>query len=207
MLNRRTFLKYVAMGALGMYLNPLEVKASQLETVETIEPMIYKSFLKFSSYERRLKTEILVIHHTEPANTITNEPEDRDSTAEKVHKWHIEHNGWSGIGYHYLIRKDGMIEEGRPQNMIGAHVLHHNDNTLGICLAGNFNHGLGNPTEAQMQSLKDLTVWLCRQYNLNPSREGVILGHRDLNDDTTCPGDNLYCLLNEVRDYCKEFSR
>ena len=202
-MNRRDFLKFMSLGALGMYFNTLDTEASKLETAE---PMIYKRFLQFSEYVKRPATEIIVIHHTDKIDPLSKAPLDEDSTVERVHKWHIEHNGWAGIGYHYLIRKTGMIEQGRLPDMVGAHVFGHNNNSIGICLAGSFHTGVAKPTKEQIQSLKELTLWLCRKYDIKPSRQ-TILGHRDLNSDTTCPGDNLYCRLNEIREYCRGNSR
>ena len=169
-MNRREFLKIAVLSTAGIYLNSLEVLANNFND----EPMIYKRFLQFSEYKLRPKTEIIVIHHTEKLDTLTNKPVDGDSTAERVHKWHIEHNGWAGIGYHYLIRKDGMIEQGRLPEMIGAHVYGHNDNSIGICLAGNYNKGVGKPTKAQLQSTKELTDWLCKKYDIDPSKETIL---------------------------------
>ncbi len=47
-------------------------------------------------------------------------PEGRDIDAETIDKWHIN-RGWSGIGYHYVVKLDGTIEEGRSVNKTGAH--------------------------------------------------------------------------------------
>ena len=199
MLNRRNFLKMIALSTFGMCLNPLETQANQRGFDE---PMIYKRNLKFSDYEERTGTDFIVIHHTGFINPLTKEPLDRDNNAEEIHKFHIEENGWAGIGYHYLIRKDGMIEQGRLPNMVGAHVFQYNQKSIGVSLAGNFTEA--EPTEAQMQSVKALTAWLCQEYKLDPFKKGVIVGHRDIGK-TTCPGDNLYCRLDEIREYCREF--
>ena len=201
-MNRRNFLKMISISTLGIYLNLFDETAAK-NFFETAEPMIYKKFLQFKEYEKRLTTEIIVIHHTDKLNPQSNEPLDEDSTVERIHKWHIEKNGWAGIGYHYLIRKNGMIEQGRLPEMIGAHVYGHNKNSIGICLAGSFHSKVAKPTSEQIQSLKNLTLFLCRKYKINPSRK-TILGHRDLNSDTTCPGDNLYCKLQEIRNFCRK---
>jgi N-acetyl-anhydromuramyl-L-alanine amidase AmpD len=105
------------------------------------------------------------------------------------------------VGYHYLIRKNGMIEQGRRPDMVGAHAYGHNKNSLGICLAGNFD--IGKPTAAQMDAVKELCRWLCQKYKLDPLRKGTIVGHRDLND-TACPGKRLYRRLEEIRWFCAE---
>ena len=119
-----------------------------------------------------------------------------DTTAAAIHKYHQEHNGWAGIGYHYLIRQGGMIEQDRLRGKLGAHAKDNNETSIGVCLAGNFD--IGNPTEQQMAAVKELCYWLCRKYNLNPRKKGVIVGHRGLND-TACPGKNLYRKLGDIR--------
>lgn len=61
------------------------------------------------------------------------------STAAKVaeiRRWHVDERGWSDIGYHYLIDRDGTVAEGRPLARTGAHVRGHNTGTIGVCLLG-----------------------------------------------------------------------
>lgn len=192
-MDRRDFLKVAALTAAGLFLNNEKATAYALDTWE---PPIKKLFLQFTEYEERPTTEVIVIHHA-------GFPEgDKDSSAEDIHKFHQEKNGWAGIGYHYVIRKDGTIEQGRRPLAVGAHAYQHNKNSVGICVAGNFN--LAKPQAAQLDSLKLLTAWLCQKYKLNPMSKGVIVGHRELND-TSCPGDNLYEKLDEIRRYCRDF--
>ena len=190
-MNRRDFLKYAALTTFGVMcfdggLDSLRAEAAS----DLAEPPIYKRLLTFTEYEARASTEMIVVHHAGFPDA------DRDSTALEIHKFHQQDLGWAGIGYHYLIRKDGMIEQGRRPNAVGAHAYQHNKNSIGICVAGNFN--IGEPTEAQMQSVETLIGWLCRKYSLDPLKRGVIIGHRDLND-TSCPGENFYERLSHIR--------
>ncbi len=60
-----------------------------------------------------------------------------DISSQAIHKAHLK-NGWAGIGYHFVIRKDGTIERGRPLSVVGAHAQGDNLHTIGICMAGNF---------------------------------------------------------------------
>ena len=189
-MNRRDFLRYGVSCLMGILLGE---GGNLLEASPCRQPMIYKRFFQFTDYERRQATEYLVIHHTGFPGA------DKDSTAAGIHKFHQGTNQWAGIGYHYLIRKDGTIEQGRQPEMVGAHSYEHNKTSIGICLAGNFN--LGKPTEEQMASVKELCWWLCQKYGLDPLKKGVIVGHRDLND-TECPGKNLYKKLGEIRRFC-----
>lgn len=105
-----------------------------------------------------------------------------DMTVDEVHQKHIE-NGWSGIGYHYFIRKDGMIYQGRPEDMIGAHVKENNINTLGVCLEGNFENT--ELTQQQEKSVLNLLRYLFLKYDIESLK-----GHRDLGE-TLCPGEKL----------------
>lgn len=192
-MDRRKFLQAMALAAAGIVLGDKKAAAYVLDTWE---PPIRKLFLRFTEYEKRPTTEVIVIHHAGFPDG------DKDSSAEEIHKFHQEVNGWAGIGYHYVIRKDGTIEQGRKPLAVGAHAYQHNKNSVGICVAGNFE--LVKVPSVQMDSLKLLTAWLCQKYKLNPMKKGVIVGHRDLND-TACPGENLYKKLGEIRRYCRDF--
>ncbi len=194
-MDRRKFLSVLAFGATEFLIG--NRKAAARYVLDTWEPPIRKLFLNFTEYEERISTETIVIHHAGFPDG------DKDSSAEEIHKFHQEVNGWAGIGYHYVIRKDGTIEQGRKPLAIGAHALHFNKNSVGICVAGNFE--LAKPNPQQMDSLKLLSAWLCQKYKINPLKKGAIVGHRDLND-TSCPGKNLYSKLGDIRRYCHEFN-
>ena len=117
-----------------------------------------------------------------------------DTPAEAIHKAHLA-KGWAGIGYHYVIRKDGTIERGRPLAAVGAHAQGHNYDTIGINVTGNFD--TERPTPEQIDSLERLLAFLCRIYDIEAGVT-TIEGHRDVNA-TDCPGGNLYRLLPQIR--------
>lgn len=58
-----------------------------------------------------------------------------DKVAE-VRRWHVQDNGWSDIGYHFLIDRDGTVMKGRPIGRSGAHTQGRNANSAGIALLG-----------------------------------------------------------------------
>ena len=129
---------------------------------------------------------MIVIHHVGIP--------DGDTSAAAIHRAHLA-NGWAGIGYHYVIRKNGVIERGRPLAVVGAHAYGENYHTVGINVTGNFEKEV--PTDAQMKSLTELVTALCRIYHIDPG-PATIVGHRDVNS-TDCPGKNLYRLLPQLR--------
>ena len=63
-------------------------------------------------------------------------PEGRHVSLEEVRDWHVRGNGWSDIGYHYLILLDGTICDGRPLDKSGAHCIGHNSRSIGIAYVG-----------------------------------------------------------------------
>ena len=117
------------------------------------------------------------------------------SSAAQIDSWHRKDNHWKfGIGYHYVVRRDGSIEPGRPEWMVGAHCRNHNAHSIGVCYEGGLDIR-GQPadtrTEAQKASLRTLLEELHRRYP-----KALIVGHRDLDPTKECPG-----FKNVAREY------
>lgn len=112
-------------------------------------------------------------------------------SAEVIHNYHKNHNGWAGIGYHLYIRKDGTVYRGRPLNTIGAHAGKYvNPDSIGICFEGNFNVETMN--DVQKEAGKQVIADLKNIYgNLK------IQGHKEV-CNTDCPGANFP--LNELKE-------
>lgn len=111
-----------------------------------------------------------------------------DTSAADIDHMHRK-RGWRGIGYHWVIRRDGAIEHGRDESETGAHVYGHNKMNLGICLAGGLNEKTGQPeynfTLEQMDSLRDLISKKCGQYGIKTEN---VKGHRDYSPDLNGDG-------------------
>jgi len=99
----------------------------------------------YGALKPRTITDMVVVHHT-------GNPTDDDLSAEEINASH-QAQGWACIGYHYVIRKDGTIEAGRPHWTVGAHAYKENYHTIGIHVCGNFE--LAEPTLAEGESLDD----------------------------------------------------
>jgi hypothetical protein len=108
--------------------------------------------------------------------------------------------GFDDIGYHYLIQPDGLIVMGRPEAIVGAHALGANDDSIGICLLGDFSSV--HPTSHQSHGLSLLLDRCKRRYDI-PNEH--IYGHcevpqRDGSTRTTgCPGEQLLAVLRDLR--------
>lgn len=98
-------------------------------------------------------------------------------TVEDIRRWHKQ-QGWSDIGYHYVVYRDGSVHEGRNVNIAGAHCLGHNTYSIGVAYVGGVARDGKTPadtrTVAQAEGLEKLMVELRRMYP-----QAQIYGHRD----------------------------
>ena len=98
-------------------------------------------------------------------------------TVEDIRRWHKQ-QGWSDIGYHYVVYRDGSVHEGRDVNIAGAHCLGHNTYSIGVAYVGGVARDGKTPadtrTVAQADGLEKLMVELRRMYP-----QAQIFGHRD----------------------------
>ena len=119
---------------------------------------------------------------------------DQTSSVAQIDTWHRQRGFHLGVGYHYVIRRDGTIEPGRPEWMIGAHCLNHNAHSIGICYEGGYD-ARGQPadtrTPAQKTAMRRLLEELHQRYP-----KAVILGHHDLNPQKPCP-----CIPDVAHEY------
>ena len=129
---------------------------------------------------------LIVIHCSAVA------PNQRSSAAQ-IDTWHRQ-RGWKfGIGYHYVVRRNGQIEPGRPEWMVGAHCQNHNAHSVGICYEGGIDireQAADTRTAAQKLALRQLLEDLHRRYP-----RALIVGHRDLDPRKACP------CFDAVREY------
>ena len=142
--------------------------------------------IDYNRLSNRSETDQVVIHHT-------GNPTDDDLSVVEINASH-QARGWSCIGYHYVIRKDGTVEVGRPHWTVGAHAYGHNSHTIGVHVCGNFE--IGYPTAAQIESTAMLLANVCTDYGLPIDRDHIV-GHRELMQ-TACPGRNLYEMMDTV---------
>lgn len=116
-------------------------------------------------------------------------PEGEDFTVEQIKKMHLA-RGFSDIGYHYVIYRDGSIHKGRDEAKSGAHCTGHNTISIGVCYIGGcptrstpnwMNKGKDTRTEAQKTALLKILKELKVKYP-----KGTIHSHRDF-ANKACP--------------------
>jgi len=114
----------------------------------------------------------IVLHNTGAAK----------SSAKGIHAYH-KSIGWAGIGYNFLVMKDGTIHEGRGEHLAGAHAMGVNSRTFGVAFEGNYDREKTMPA-AQYEAGLRLIKWLEACH-----RGMYLVGHRQVpGNSTSCPG-------------------
>ena len=104
-------------------------------------------------------------------------PDKKNLSALDIHEMHLGF-GWNGIGYHKIIQRNGVIENGRPLYWVGAHAYGYNEKSISICLIGKKNF-----TKEQFTSLKKFLDWSKATYPMSK-----IVGHYEITKSKkTCP--------------------
>lgn len=113
-------------------------------------------------------------------------------TLEGITRYHIQVKGWSAVGYHAVIERDGAIKAGRPEETIGAHCYGHNADTLGVCMVG-----IKIFTDMQWASLITLLRRWAMKYNLNLKIDVFCHYQLDTNGKT-CPNFTIDTLKKRL---------
>jgi hypothetical protein len=187
---------------------------------EVVPTSVWRAGLEAPTYTRSYTaTKHVAVHHAAGSNTAT----DHVKVVRDIYLYHRNSNGWSDIGYNYLIAPDGTIFQGRDNPagnfdhdyVLGAHLCSNNSNAMGICLLGDFTNTL--PTQKAMESLYKVIKWKIKKDNIDvfgstshtigPSTYMAtammpnVLGHRDgcQTGYTACPGNMLYTQMADIR--------
>ena len=100
---------------------------------------------------------------------------------------HMDDRVWFDIGYSFLIGEDGNVYEGRGWNSCGAHAPGYNNQSIGICIIGDFSDSL--PNAAALKAVNALIEYGVTLGKINENYQ--VIGHRQVRD-TECPGEELY---------------
>jgi len=133
--------------------------------------IIEKTYSTNGTLQKRKNTNQIILHHAAAENC----------TADDIDRWH-KNNGWSKIGYHFFVDKEGNIYRGGEEDTLGAHASGSNSDSIGICAEGNYDYE--TMPEAQKNSLIELVNYLKNKYGIS-----TVIKHSDVNN-TSCPGPN-----------------
>ena len=159
------------------------VKVFQRENGLTVDGIVGPATLAKLIPQRLKKSERKI---TEIIVHCSATPDGKDYTVDDIRRWHKQ-RGYSDVGYHYIVYRNGQLVQGRNVNIIGAHASGHNAHSIGICYIGGMNAENTQPEDTrtlkQKARLLSLLVDLRKLY---PNAR--IIGHRDLSEDKNGDG-------------------
>lgn len=186
----------------------VQESAADCEEPATVSQPEWRQGLSAPSYSRSYSAiNHLIVHHSATSNSLS----DYYNVVRNIYIYHTQVNGWSDVGYNYLIAPDGTIFRGRDPGVgeqdavLGAHFCGRNSGTMGVCLLGDFRSA--DPKEAAISSLEALLTWKATKDGLDvlssarhPLNDELptIAGHRQ-GCATECPGDKVFERLEALR--------
>ena len=103
-----------------------------------------------------------------------------------IRGWHVDGNGWSDIGYHYVIKLNGEIQTGRLEKTIGAHCYRNNRDSIGLCYVGGMDRDMKEWVDTRTDAQKDALIKVLK--DLKERYPGAIIyGHKDFTNKKLCP--------------------
>ena len=152
------------------------------------------------SYSNHPYFDKMTLHHA--AGWGAKSLDEGKAAVKSIQEFHQDGRGWSDIGYHFVVDMAGNIYQGRPETVLGAHVGGANTGNIGVCILGCY-----HPPETSItcrdemtynteKSLIHLYAWISDTYGIEPT---VLKGHRDYFGTTSCPGDNVWPMLTQMR--------
>ena len=164
------------------------------------------------------------VHHTASSNDYT--PTQAAAMVRGIYAYHVKSNGWSDIGYNYLVDRYGRAYEGRAGGLdryvVGAHTGGFNASSFGVSLLGDFS--TVPPSTATVEMLSQVLAWKLGSAYRDPNGTAVlraagggtskypagsdvvfdvVSGHRDAGS-TSCPGATTYARMPLIRDLVGE---
>jgi len=121
----------------------------------------------------------IIVHHslTKDGQTVN---------SEAIRRYHVETLGWDDVGYHFLVEKVRglyVVVPGRSLGRVGAHTKGRNEESIGVCLVGNWDEEL--PPVQALLKLEDLVLGLCSFFSISATR---IYPHNEFAPNKSCPG-------------------
>jgi len=137
----------------------------------------------------------LIVHHSYLPNQASYKGA---ATIRGIQNYHMDDpkTKWADIGYHFLIGPDGVIYQGRPEGVVGAHCSP-NTNSVGVCVIGDYDDNKDQLNPKIEESLLNVLSWLASTYKIDPKTN--LYGHCDF-APKSCPGTVLYKKLPEYRE-------
>ena len=132
-------------------------------------------------YRARKETQRIILHDSHTTPDIEH--------GEDVPRWSAMARdgglrmGLLGVGYHFVVERDGTVVETRKRHLVGTHTPGHNMDSIGVCLVGGREGsggdlGVNNFTRRQKRSLLELVAGLRKEFS--SFGDIPVLGHSEV---------------------------
>ena len=166
--------------------------------------MMFKIIKNISIYLLKHATKRYAFRDTKTIDTIvvhqTDTPDQGRFTAYSIANYHVNTNGWAGIGYHYLITDDGNIYQTNDDDLTTYHASGYNSHSIGVAITGDHTLSCSDNydiiDDKKYNALVYLLAKLSNKYNISTSK---IIGHTETGSPKPCPNLNLDQLRSDVK--------
>lgn len=130
--------------------------------------------------------------------------EGQELDADTIRSWHLA-RGWADIGYHFVVKLDGVIETGRTLDRVGAHTKGHNADSIGICYVGGLNSE-GDPKNTMTPRQRDSITRLCYALCVSLNKSLLLHAHNEFSSKA-CPSFAIADTFEELRHWCASYQQ
>lgn len=129
---------------------------------------------------------LIIIHCSATTSTM-------DWGAKEIRDIHVNQNHWANIGYHHVIRRNGVVEPGRPEAQIGAHAKGYNAKSIGVCMIGGCEKYTSGKKKGQLYAVNNFTAeqWVTLNKTVRDLLKRypncAVIGHRNVEPNKECP--------------------
>lgn len=113
--------------------------------------------------------------------------EGKDFTVAQIRQWHLQ-RGFTDIGYHYVIYRDGSVHVGRSEEVSGAHCTGHNTISIGVCYIGGCASDGKTPKDTRTAAQKAALVKLLKELKVKYPNARIYPHYKFANK--ACPSFN-----------------
>lgn len=140
----------------------------------------------------------LHVHHTWQPNASSFTGSNHKAILEGIRRYHKDFNGWSDIGYHFLIFPDGAILVGRPLDSTPASASGFNTGAIAVSCIGDYDTGKDKMTPQMLVALVYILTVLKKNHDLTVDD---VLYHHWMNNGKSCPGSGFLNVGNTKEAY------
>lgn len=111
--------------------------------------------------------------------------EGKDYTTSQIKQWHLA-RGFSDIGYHWVIYRDGSIHQGRDESKVGAHCTGHNSYSIGVCYIGGCSTDGKTPKDTRTENQKASLIKLLKELKMKYPKAKIYPHYKFANKACPC---------------------